>query len=91
MIILEDVYKRYHTPQGRRKWVLKGISFTIPKNCNVALIGANGAGKSTLLRLIGGMDEPTRGSVASRLVVGTERRNDRPSKRQVFVSAVREG
>ena len=63
MIILEDVYKRYHTPQGLRKWVLKGISVTIPKNCNVALIGANGAGKSTLLRLIGGMDEPTKGRV----------------------------
>jgi capsular polysaccharide transport system ATP-binding protein len=29
----------------------------------LALIGGNGAGKSTLLRLIGGVDEPTRGRV----------------------------
>ena len=66
MIILEDVHKRYHTPQGLGKWVLKGISVTIPKNCNLALIGGNGAGKSTLLRLIGGMDEPSKGRVERR-------------------------
>ena len=63
MITLEDVHKRYRTPQGLGKWVLKGINLTIPRNCNVALIGANGAGKSTLLRLIGGIDEPSKGRV----------------------------
>jgi capsular polysaccharide transport system ATP-binding protein len=63
MILLEDVYKRYRTPNGVGKWVLSGISLTIPKNCNVGLIGANGAGKSTLLRLIGGIDEPSKGRV----------------------------
>jgi capsular polysaccharide transport system ATP-binding protein len=65
MITLENVHKRYRTQQGSGKWVLRGISFTIPKNCNVALIGANGVGKSTLLRLIGGIDEPSKGRVKS--------------------------
>jgi capsular polysaccharide transport system ATP-binding protein len=66
MIILKKVHKRYRTQHGLGKWVLKGISLTIPRNCNVGLIGANGAGKSTLLRLIGGIDEPTKGSVERR-------------------------
>lgn len=63
MILLEDVHKRYRTEHGNGRWVLKGINLSIPERCNVGLIGANGAGKSTLLRLIGGIDQPTRGTV----------------------------
>ena len=63
MIIVEDVHKRYHTEHGPGKWVLQGVSFTIPPKTNVGLIGRNGAGKSTLLRLIGGIDRPSRGNI----------------------------
>jgi capsular polysaccharide transport system ATP-binding protein len=63
MIVVSDVYKRYQTGHGPGPWVLRGVSFTIPPKTNVGLIGANGAGKSTLLRLIGGVDQPTRGRV----------------------------
>jgi capsular polysaccharide transport system ATP-binding protein len=63
MIIVNDVYKRYRTEHGAGKWVLRGVGVTIPPMRNVGLIGANGAGKSTLLRLIGGVDQPTRGHV----------------------------
>lgn len=63
MIVLEDVHKRYRTDRGLGKWVLQGVTLQIPRHCNVGLIGRNGAGKSTLLRLIGGMDEPTRGRI----------------------------
>ncbi|SEO34111.1 capsular polysaccharide transport system ATP-binding protein [Nitrosospira multiformis] len=63
MIILEDVYKRYQTDHGPGKWVLQGISLVIPEKVNVGLIGRNGAGKSTLLRLIGGVDQPSRGRI----------------------------
>lgn len=63
MIVLEDVYKRYDTQGGHRRWVLQGVSFEIPPQVNVGLIGRNGAGKSTLLRLIGGVDQPTRGTI----------------------------
>lgn len=66
MIIVDDVYKRYQTDHGAGKWVLEGVSFTIPPKTSVGLIGKNGAGKSTLLRLIGGVDEPTRGKVERR-------------------------
>jgi capsular polysaccharide transport system ATP-binding protein len=63
MILLQDVYKRYMTNHGPGKWVLEGLTLTIPPKINVGLVGGNGAGKSTLLRLIGGTDEPTRGKI----------------------------
>ncbi|MBX3671197.1 MAG: ABC transporter ATP-binding protein [Rhodocyclaceae bacterium] len=66
MIIVDDIYKRYRTEHGMGRWVLSGVSFTIPARVNVGLIGVNGAGKSTLLRIIGGVDHPTRGSVTRR-------------------------
>jgi capsular polysaccharide transport system ATP-binding protein len=63
MIIAENIYKRYRTPTGMGKWVLKGLSFKIPPKTNVGIIGANGAGKSTLLSILGGVDRPTKGRV----------------------------
>lgn len=63
MIVVHDVHKRYKTALGVGRWVLKGIDLTIPAGLSVGLIGANGAGKSTLLRIIGGMDEPSKGWV----------------------------
>ena len=66
MIIVDDVYKRYQCDHGIGKWVLQGVTFTIPPKTNVGLIGRNGAGKSTLLNLIGGIDSPTRGRVERR-------------------------
>lgn len=66
MIIVSDVHKRYQTPSGVGRWILKGVNLTIPTKVNVGLVGSNGAGKSTLLNLIGGVDTPTRGSVERR-------------------------
>jgi capsular polysaccharide transport system ATP-binding protein len=63
MIIVEDIHKRYQTAHGAGKWVLQGVSFTIPPKLSVGLIGANGAGKSTLLRIVGGVDHPNKGHV----------------------------
>jgi len=63
MIILENISKRYHTNHGPGKWVLEDVSFTIPRNVSVGIVGGNGAGKSTLLRIIGGIDQPSRGRI----------------------------
>lgn len=63
MIIVEDVSKRYRTAHGYGKWVLQGVSLTIPDKVNVGLVGRNGVGKSTLLRLIGGIDTPSAGYI----------------------------
>lgn len=63
MIFVEDVHKRYQTDHGPGKWVLQGVSLTIPPKLGVGLVGRNGAGKSTLLRLVGGVDLPNRGHI----------------------------
>ncbi|MCM8612193.1 ABC transporter ATP-binding protein [Accumulibacter sp.] len=63
MIVVDDVHKRYRTDHGPGKWVLRGVTLTIPSKTNVGLVGRNGAGKSTLLRLIGGVDVANRGRI----------------------------
>jgi capsular polysaccharide transport system ATP-binding protein len=62
MIEVRNLYKRYHNHHGS-DWVLRDVSFTIPKGVSVGLVGRNGAGKSTLLRLIGGMDYADKGEI----------------------------
>ena len=44
--------------------LFKEISFLINKRDRIGLVGKNGAGKSTLLKIIYGIDEPSKGSVA---------------------------
>lgn len=47
-------------------WALKNISLDIESGNTIGLIGSNGSGKSTLLKAIGGIIEPTSGSVKRR-------------------------
>ena len=62
MIGLDRVTKSYMTLTGR-KVVFRDLSFDIPDDMNVGLIGRNGAGKSTLMRLLGGADLPDSGEI----------------------------
>ncbi|CAB3626829.1 ABC transporter ATP-binding protein [Achromobacter marplatensis] len=64
MIRFVNIQKTYISAAGRYT-VFKDLSFEIPSNRNVALIGRNGSGKSTLLRLIAGLDKPDRGSIVT--------------------------
>jgi len=44
--------------------VFDGLDFALTRGEMVAIMGPSGAGKSTLLQLLGGLDQPTAGSVS---------------------------
>src|SRR5690606_19471263 len=64
MFELRNVTKSYRTPNGRR-YVFRNLSFAIPPDRNIGLIGRNGSGKSTLMRLLGGSDTPDSGRIVT--------------------------
>jgi len=64
MIEIQNLTKSYRTNTGR-EYIFRDLSFTIPAEKSVALIGKNGAGKSTLMRLLGGLDMPDSGRIVS--------------------------
>ena len=47
-------------------WALKDVDLDISLGSTVGLVGHNGSGKSTLLKVIGGIIQPTSGTVARR-------------------------
>jgi len=57
------VTRRFH--QGRTALdVLRGVDLSIARGEQVAIVGASGVGKSTLLQILGGLDDPTEGTVS---------------------------
>ena len=62
IIETRELTKVYRTPASEVV-VFDRVQLAIPKGRLIAVIGPSGAGKSTLLHLLGGLDEPTSGSV----------------------------
>lgn len=58
----QNVVKKYGTGEGTQLAV-DHISFTIEEGEFVVILGQSGAGKSTVLNMLGGMDQPTEGTV----------------------------
>jgi putative ABC transport system ATP-binding protein len=61
-IELNDIKKEYKLGEIKIKAV-EDCSFMIEKGELVVILGPSGAGKTTILNLIGGMDNPTAGSI----------------------------
>jgi len=62
LVIVDHVTKRYSSAAGTVT-ALNDVSFAIAPGELVALVGRSGSGKTTLLNCVGGLDQPTSGTV----------------------------
>lgn len=62
IVKFQDVVKTYGTGEGMQTAV-DHISFSIDEGEFVVILGQSGAGKSTVLNMLGGMDQPSEGTV----------------------------
>jgi len=74
-VIVRDLIKVYKTGDLEVQ-ALRGVNVNVRKGEMVSLIGPSGSGKTTLLNIIGGLDQPTAGTVR---VFDTDLANMRPS------------
>jgi ABC-2 type transport system ATP-binding protein len=74
-------------------WALRDVSLDIESGTTVGLVGPNGSGKSTLLKMIGGIIQPTSGSVrlrgrlAALLELGAGFHPDLTGRENVYLNA----
>jgi len=74
-------------------WALRNVSMEISCGTTVGLIGPNGSGKSTLLKMIGGIMQPTNGSIrlrgriAALLELGAGFHPDLTGRENVYLNA----
>ena len=61
---VNNLYKDYHEGSGDELHILQDISLSITAGKSIAIIGDSGSGKTTLLNMLGGLDEPTSGTVS---------------------------
>ena len=62
LVKINGVHK-YFTRGSEKIDVLKGVNLDIPKGDFLALMGPSGSGKTTLLNVMGGLDQPSGGSI----------------------------
>jgi putative ABC transport system ATP-binding protein len=62
LIKARNLDKRYHRG-GEEIHVLRGLSLDVKRGEFVAFMGPSGSGKTTLLNILGGLDQPSTGTV----------------------------
>lgn len=59
-IKFDNVWFKYPETEN---WILKGVSFEISPQQNIAIVGKNGAGKTTIVKLLCGFYTPSKGAI----------------------------
>ena len=62
-ILKVSALKKYYGSNDTQVKALDHVNLTIEKGEFLAIVGTSGSGKSTLLNMIGGLDNPTEGSI----------------------------
>jgi putative ABC transport system ATP-binding protein len=62
LVKIRNVHK-YFTRGNERIDVLQGVNLDVPKGEFLALMGPSGSGKTSLLNLMGGLDQPSAGTI----------------------------
>lgn len=62
MLVVRGLTKQFMR-EGKPRVLFRDLSFALPRDGRLALLGRNGQGKSTLLKILGGVLWPTAGEV----------------------------
>jgi capsular polysaccharide transport system ATP-binding protein len=62
MLVVHGLTKQY-AAHGKVRTLFRDLSFTVPRDGRLALLGRNGQGKSTLIKILGGVLDATAGDV----------------------------
>ena len=79
LVSVENLWRTYASSAGEVH-ALRDVSFSVARGELVALVGRSGSGKTTLLNCIGGLDQPTSGTVTINGSVVTEMNEDQRTR-----------
>ena len=79
LVSVENLWRTYTSSAGQVH-ALSDVSLSVASGELVALVGRSGSGKTTLLNCIGGLDQPTSGTVTINGSVVTEMNEDQRTR-----------
>ena len=79
LVSVENLWRTYRSSAGEVH-ALSDVSLSVASGELVALVGRSGSGKTTLLNCIGGLDQPTSGTVTINVSVVTDMNEDQRTR-----------